>query len=209
MEAQRDELDARHRRPAASSSPGAEQTLGAARPAPRRRIAATASGRPHGRLHPAAPRHASSSCTTCCAVSETPIPGYAELDRDTTAAVLEEAGKIARDVLAPLNAVGDREGCRAGERRRAHARRASRRPSTRVREGGWTGLDCDPDYGGQGMPYVIHTAVGEMHVVGQHGLQHVLGPDPRRLLRDPRPRHRRRRRRPSCRSSSPASGPAR
>ena len=40
-----------------------------------------------------------------------PIPGYADLDRDFTAAILEEAGKIARDVLAPLNAVGDREGC--------------------------------------------------------------------------------------------------
>ena len=41
-----------------------------------------------------------------------PIPGYADLDRDSTAAILEEAGRIARDVLAPLNAVGDREGCR-------------------------------------------------------------------------------------------------
>ena len=46
------------------------------------------------------------------AVSESEIPGYAELDRDFTAAILEEAGKICRDVLAPLNAVGDREGCR-------------------------------------------------------------------------------------------------
>jgi alkylation response protein AidB-like acyl-CoA dehydrogenase len=31
-----------------------------------------------------------------------------------------------------------------------------------VREGGWTGLDCDPAYGGQGIPYVLHTAIGEM-----------------------------------------------
>ena len=44
-------------------------------------------------------------------VAESDVPGYADLDRDFTAAILEEAGKIARDVLAPLNAVGDREGC--------------------------------------------------------------------------------------------------
>ena len=39
------------------------------------------------------------------------IPGYSDLDAGFTAAVLEEAGKIASDVLAPLNAVGDTEGC--------------------------------------------------------------------------------------------------
>ena len=33
-----------------------------------------------------------------------------------------------------------------------------------LREGGWTALDCDPDYGGQGLPYLMHTAVGEMFV---------------------------------------------
>jgi hypothetical protein len=40
------------------------------------------------------------------------IPGYDDLDRDFTAAILEEAGKISADVLAPLNVVGDTEGCR-------------------------------------------------------------------------------------------------
>ena len=44
-------------------------------------------------------------------VSEQDIAGYDELDRDFTSAVLEEAGKIASEVLAPLNAVGDTEGC--------------------------------------------------------------------------------------------------
>ena len=44
-------------------------------------------------------------------VSTRDIPGYADLDRGFTTAVLEEAGKLASDVLAPLNAVGDHEGC--------------------------------------------------------------------------------------------------
>ena len=44
-------------------------------------------------------------------VSGRDIPGYSDLDASFTAAVLEEAGKLATDVLEPLNAVGDREGC--------------------------------------------------------------------------------------------------
>ena len=60
-------------------------------------------------------------------VTETGIPGYADLDAAFTQAVLDEAGKLASDVLAPLNPVGDREGCRAGKRRGAHADRFQRR----------------------------------------------------------------------------------
>ena len=44
-------------------------------------------------------------------ISESDVPGYDELDRDFTSAVLEEAGKIAANVLQPLNVVGDKEGC--------------------------------------------------------------------------------------------------
>ena len=44
-------------------------------------------------------------------VSEQDIPGYDDLDRDFTGAVLEEAGKVATAVLHPLNVVGDKEGC--------------------------------------------------------------------------------------------------
>jgi len=95
------------------------------------------------------------------AVQDSPVPGYAELDRDFTAAILEEAGRIATDVLAPLNAIGDREGCRLenGVVRTPDGFRAA---FDTVRAGGWPGLDCDPEYGGQGLPYVLSTAVGEM-----------------------------------------------
>jgi hypothetical protein len=47
-------------------------------------------------------------------VTEAGIPGYADLDAGFTGAVLDEAGKVASDVLAPLNPVGDREGLRRG-----------------------------------------------------------------------------------------------
>jgi alkylation response protein AidB-like acyl-CoA dehydrogenase len=81
---------------------------------------------------------------------------------DFTAAILEEAGKIARDVLAPLNQVGDVEGC-VLENGVVRTPTGFKAAFDMVRAGGWTGLDCDPEYGGQGMPYTLGAAVGEMH----------------------------------------------
>ena len=63
-------------------------------------------------------------------VSAQDIPGFSDLDRDFTSAVLEEAGKIATQVLAPLNAVGDREGCRL-EMVWCGRQQASRKPTNR------------------------------------------------------------------------------
>jgi len=93
-------------------------------------------------------------------VSAQDIPGFSDLDRDFTSAVLEEAGKIATQVLAPLNAVGDREGCRL-ENGVVRTPTGFKEAYKQVCEGGWPGLDCDPEYGGQGIPYVLHSAVGE------------------------------------------------
>jgi len=45
-------------------------------------------------------------------ISESDVPGYDELDRDFTGAVLDEAGKISVDVLHPLHAPGDKVGCK-------------------------------------------------------------------------------------------------
>jgi alkylation response protein AidB-like acyl-CoA dehydrogenase len=96
-------------------------------------------------------------------VSAQDIPGYAEMDRDFTSAVLEEAGKVASAVLHPLNAVGDRQGCVLdnGVVRTPDGFRAA---FDQIRAGGWTAIDCDPAYGGQGLPYVLHTAVQETFV---------------------------------------------
>ncbi|MFT4792671.1 MAG: alkylation response protein AidB-like acyl-CoA dehydrogenase [Paracoccaceae bacterium] len=89
-------------------------------------------------------------------------PGYDDLTPDFTGAILEEAGKIARDVLTPLNGVGDVEGC-VLENGVVRTPTGFKAAFDTVRDGGWTGLDCDPEYGGQGVPYIIGAAVGEMH----------------------------------------------
>ena len=107
-------------------------------------------------------------------ISASEIPGYDELDRDFTAAILDEAGKIASGVLAPLNPVGDRAGCtfENGVVRTPDGFKAA---FDAVRTGGWTALDCDPDYGGQGLPYLISTAVGEMFSAANMALNMYQG----------------------------------
>ena len=89
------------------------------------------------------------------------IQGYEELEADFISAILNEAGKITSEVLAPLNAVGDKEGCHF-ENGIVRTPKGFKDAFDQVRDGGWTGIDCDPEYGGQGMPYIIGTAVGEM-----------------------------------------------
>ena len=97
------------------------------------------------------------------AVSHSDIPGYADLDAGFTAAVLEEAGKVATDVLAPLNAVGDTIGC-VLENGVVRTPKGFKAAFEVMKQGGWTALDCDPDYGGQGLPYLMGSAVGEIFV---------------------------------------------
>ncbi|SHI97790.1 hypothetical protein SAMN05444404_1137 [Ruegeria lacuscaerulensis ITI-1157] len=94
-------------------------------------------------------------------VSQSDIPGYAELEPDFTGAVLEEAGKVAVNLLHPLNVVGDKEGCRF-ENGVVYTPTGFKDAFEQVKEGGWPGLDMPEEYGGQNMPYVLGTAVGEM-----------------------------------------------
>ncbi|WP_370268411.1 acyl-CoA dehydrogenase, partial [Nioella sp.] len=94
-------------------------------------------------------------------VTDQAIPGYDELERDFTAAILEECGKLNSEVLAPLNVVGDTEGC-VLENGVVRTPTGFKEAFDQVREGGWTGLDMPEEFGGQNMPYVIATATLEM-----------------------------------------------
>ena len=96
-------------------------------------------------------------------VSEQDIPGFEELDRDFTGAVVEEAGKVASEVLHPLNVVGDKEGC-VLENGVVRTPTGFKEAFEQMKEGGWTAMDCDEAYGGQGLPYVMHTAAQEPFV---------------------------------------------
>ena len=91
------------------------------------------------------------------------LPAHAEVDADTINAVLEEAGKFASEVLAPLNAIGDAEGCTLD--RETHAVRTPagfKEAYAKFVEGGWPSLSADPAFGGQGLPHVVNQAFFEM-----------------------------------------------
>jgi len=94
-------------------------------------------------------------------VSQAQIPGYEDLEADFTSAILEEAGKLNSEVIAPLNVVGDKEGCRL-ENGVVYTPTGFKEAFEQVKEGGWTGLDMPEQYGGQNMPQVIGSAVGEL-----------------------------------------------
>lgn len=90
------------------------------------------------------------------------LPALAEVvDAETADAILEEAGKITANSIAPLNRSGDEEGCRwdAG----AVSTPAGYREAYQLyAEGGWVGVGGDPAFGGMGMPKVISAQVEEM-----------------------------------------------
>lgn len=107
-------------------------------------------------------------------ISESDILGYDELDRDFTAAILEEAGKIAANVLQPLNTVGDSEGCTL-ENGVVRTPTGFKAAWDEMAQGGWMGLDASPDYGGQGMPHLINTATGELFSSANMAFQMYVG----------------------------------
>jgi acyl-CoA dehydrogenase len=89
------------------------------------------------------------------------IPGYEDLNAEFISSVLNESGKLAGNLLAPLNATGDAEGCHL-ENGIVRTPQGFKDAFDQVKAGGWPSLDCDPEYGGQGMPFVIASAVTEM-----------------------------------------------
>ncbi len=96
-------------------------------------------------------------------VSTSDIPGYSDLDPGFTQAVLDEAAKVAQDILAPLNLIGDREGC-VLDNGIVRTPTGFKQAFDTLREGGWMSLDAAPEYGGQGLPYLMHSVVNETFV---------------------------------------------
>ena len=91
------------------------------------------------------------------------IPKHADMDADTINAVLEEGGKFAAEVAFPLNISGDAEGCTIDQTTHAVTTpKGFKEAYAQYIEGGWAALGCDPEYGGQGLPYVVNTMFYEM-----------------------------------------------
>jgi alkylation response protein AidB-like acyl-CoA dehydrogenase len=89
------------------------------------------------------------------------IPALAEFTPDLTDAVLEEAARFSREVLAPLNRSGDEEGCHY-ENGVVRTPAGFKDAYKQFAEGGWTSLAGDPEWGGQGLPEALNKLVEEM-----------------------------------------------
>jgi alkylation response protein AidB-like acyl-CoA dehydrogenase len=91
------------------------------------------------------------------------MPKHADIDADTINAVLEQAGKFAAEVIAPLNLSGDAEGCRLDKTtHEVSAPKGFKQAYATYVEGGWPALSCDPEFGGQGLPIVLNQCLYEM-----------------------------------------------
>ncbi|MDY0072979.1 MAG: acyl-CoA dehydrogenase [Thauera sp.] len=89
------------------------------------------------------------------------LPGNEEVSTDLVAAILEEADKFASNVLAPLNRIGDEQGAK-WQQDGVLSAPGWKDAYTQFREAGWTALPGEPEYGGQGLPKLLSTAVMEM-----------------------------------------------
>ena len=89
------------------------------------------------------------------------LPGYEEATPDLVDAVLEGAGKLAAEQLAPLNHSGDVEGA-VYENGVVRAPAGFKEAYRHYVEGGWNAVPFEPDYGGQGLPWALTTALQEM-----------------------------------------------
>jgi butyryl-CoA dehydrogenase len=89
------------------------------------------------------------------------LPGFEEMTPDLIDAVMEEAAKLSTEVLQPLNASGDLEGCHF-ENGVVRTPKGFKEAYDTFKEGGWTGIACDPNYGGQGLPTSVNILVEEM-----------------------------------------------
>ena len=116
--------------------------------------------------------------------------------------------QVRAEVLAPLNRVGDEQGCKRNDDGSVTIPDGFKEAYKQWCDGGWTTLSAPEEFGGQGLPQVLSTALSEYVLLGQPGFEMYNGLT-RARSRPCWSRAPTSRRRPTCRTWSPAAGPAR
>lgn len=93
--------------------------------------------------------------------SITALPGYEEATEDMVDAILEEAGKLGRDIIAPLARISDEKNP-VWKDNTVTTAPGFKEAYAQFIEGGWQGIGCDPEFGGMGLPFVLSNAVSEI-----------------------------------------------
>jgi alkylation response protein AidB-like acyl-CoA dehydrogenase len=90
------------------------------------------------------------------------LPGFADAPFDVIDQILEAGGTFATETLLPLNAIGDKQGCKRSPDGAVKTPDGFPAAYKAMVEGGWPALSSDPAYGGQGLPGVLGCAFNEM-----------------------------------------------
>lgn len=90
------------------------------------------------------------------------IPGFEEAVPELTSCILDEAAKLASDVISPLNAYGDMQGVKVHNKDEVKIPDGFKDAYQQFADGGWGSLQFEPDYGGQGLPFALAIPVQEM-----------------------------------------------
>jgi hypothetical protein len=90
------------------------------------------------------------------------LPGFSDVSPETLAAILEEAAKLAEEVVQPLNRVGDIEGCKRHDDGSVSTPMGFKAGYRKYAEGGWMGISVPTEYGGQGLPGTLTVMINEI-----------------------------------------------
>ena len=96
------------------------------------------------------------------------LPGFASATPDIIDAIVEECGRFTAEVLAPLNVVGDREGCTRHADGSVSTPTGFKAAFDQYREAGWGTISSPEEFGGQGMPHVLGFVVEEFVASANH-----------------------------------------
>jgi 3-(methylsulfanyl)propanoyl-CoA dehydrogenase len=89
------------------------------------------------------------------------LPGFADASPDVVEAIVSAVGTFCEEVLAPLNRIGDRQGCRRGQDGSVTTPEGFKQAYRQVVEGGWIGISVPPEFGGLGLPVAVTQIVNE------------------------------------------------